>query len=88
MENQNIALVNMKRTIEAKKAEKLMKNLHHIDFNDENSSRIQFVSSVDEIKQTKIETNFTQDELDLSLNRNNSTVIPGVQQFKMTKEKE
>ena len=32
MENQNIALVNMKRTIESQKAEKLKKNLHMIDF--------------------------------------------------------
>ena len=32
MENQNIALVNMKRTIENKKAERLRKNLHMLDF--------------------------------------------------------
>jgi hypothetical protein len=32
MENQNIALVNMKRSIESQKADKLRKNLHMIDF--------------------------------------------------------
>ena len=67
-ENQNIALVNMKRTIESKKAEKLMKNLHHIDFNDETSSRVQFVSSFDEIKEMKVKTNFTENELDQDIN--------------------
>ena len=77
----------MKRTIEAKKAEKLMKNLHHNDFNDENSSRVQFVSSIDEIKQAKIETNFTNEELDVSLSKSGST-LPGGQTFKMAKEKE
>jgi hypothetical protein len=67
----------MKRTIESKKAEKLMKNLHHIDFNDENSSRVQFVSSFDEIKEMKVKTNFTEDELDQDISLQHSNKIPG-----------
>ena len=50
-EDRNIALVNLKRQMEAKKAEKLKKNLHLIDFPKANQ-KISFVSSYDQIKQT------------------------------------
>ena len=45
------------------------------------------MSSIDEIKQAKIETNFTNEELDVSLSKSGST-LPGGQTFKMAKEKE
>lgn len=49
-EDRNIAIVNMKRQSEAKKAEKLKKNLHLIDF-PKGNTKINFVSSYAEIKQ-------------------------------------
>jgi U3 small nucleolar RNA-associated protein 11 len=48
-ENQNIALVNMKREIEKKKAERLGNNLHLIDFQKQNT-HITFVNNLKEIK--------------------------------------
>ena len=66
MENQNIALVNMKRTIEAKKAERLKKNLHMLDFQ-QNDSRIEFVSDITQVKNLGVSTNYTGEELEKSL---------------------
>ena len=48
-EDRNIAMVNMKRQMETKKAEKMKKNLHLIDFPKMNT-QIKFVSSYDQIK--------------------------------------
>ena len=48
-EEQDIALVNLKRQVEVKKAEKLKKNLHLLDF-EKTNQRTLFVSSFDEIK--------------------------------------
>lgn len=48
-EDRNLALVNMRRMMEDKKAEKMKKNLHLIDFPKAND-HIRFVSSYDEIK--------------------------------------
>ena len=66
MENQNIALVNMKRTIESKKAERLRKNLHMLDFQ-QNESRIEFVSDISQVKSHGVSTNYTGEELEKSL---------------------
>ena len=52
-ENQDIALVNMRVKIEAKKAERIQKNLHLIDF-EKADTRIQFVSDISQIKDAKI----------------------------------
>lgn len=49
-EDRNIAIVNMKRQAETKKAEKMKKNLHLIDFPKMNN-KISFVSSYSEIKE-------------------------------------
>ena len=48
-EMKSIALVNLKRSIESKKAERLQKNLHMIDF-DRNSNHIRYVDDVKDIK--------------------------------------
>jgi len=48
-EDRNIAIVNMKRQAETKKAEKLKKSLHLIDFPKDNS-KISFVGSYSQIK--------------------------------------
>ena len=49
-EDRNLAMVNMKRVIEAKKAEKLKQNLHLIDF-PKGNTKVSFVSNFDEVKQ-------------------------------------
>ena len=43
-------MVNMKRVMEAKKADKMKKNLHLIDF-PKGNTKVQFVSNYAEIKQ-------------------------------------
>ena len=48
-ENANVALVNMRATVEAKKIERLQKNLHMIDF-ERPSQSVQLISSVKEIE--------------------------------------
>ena len=82
MENQNIALVNMKKTIEAKKAARLRQNLHMIDFQT-NNSRIEFVSDISQIKNTNISTNYTDAELDKSLGISKEKEMEFVQEVKM-----
>ena len=47
-ESSNIALVNLRRTIEGKKVEKLQKNLHLVDF-ERPSQSVQFISSLNEL---------------------------------------
>lgn len=47
-EKQDLALVNLKRTVEAKKADKLQSSLHLIDFPKDNT-HIKFISSAAEL---------------------------------------
>ena len=63
MENQNIALVNYRLSIEKKKAERMQNNLHLLD-NTRDSNHIEFVSNVSEVKDTKIRTNHTPEEFE------------------------
>ena len=56
----------MKKTIEGKKADRLRKNLHMLDFQ-QNDSRIEFVSDISQIKNHGVSTNYTGEELEKSL---------------------
>ena len=55
-EKQDLALVNMSRMVESKRAEKLKSNLHLIDFPKQNT-HIKFVSDYSEIQQASREAN-------------------------------
>ena len=63
IENQNIALVNMRKTIEHKKAERLGNNLHLVDFAKSNN-HIHFVSSISEVKNASVKTNIGDEEIE------------------------
>ena len=76
-ETQNISLVNLRRSIEAKKTERLQKNLHLIDF-ERKANHIYFVNSVDEIKNEgsiRVGTNHTNEELDAQMSKTQDTSI-------------
>ena len=50
----------MKRTIEQQKAKRLQENLHLVDF-EKQTNRIQFVSTINEVKDSHVSTNFEAD---------------------------
>ena len=60
-ENRDIALVSLKRTIEEKKAQKIQKNLHLIDFPKQND-HIFFVSDPAEVKNLKPKDDIDEDD--------------------------
>ena len=61
-EKQDIALVGLRRTIEANKVEKLKKSLHLIDFPKQNQ-HIKFVSSYSEVKESAAAAKKEQSEM-------------------------